>query len=140
MEEQQRDNAQGTAAGATTGTQPTAGDPAAPDLTSVRAELHDRLEHWTPPAGADATEVAQLKTDLGQLIDNYQPVPGQSLDTAVAGLQTQFQDTVHDFTQDQKIDALVEEQQRDNAAGDGGGRRHCDSPGRTDRRPALVRR
>jgi actin-like ATPase involved in cell morphogenesis len=105
-------------AGTATAPPPAAPAPApagAPDLDAIRAELHQRLEHWTPPAGADAAEVAQLRTDLGHLIDNYQPIPGQSLDTAVAGLQSQFEDKVHDFTQDQKIDALVEEQERERA-------------------------
>ncbi|HZP28317.1 MAG TPA: Hsp70 family protein [Acidimicrobiia bacterium] len=87
----------------------------APDIDSARAELHDRLEHWTPPAGADAADVDKLRTELNHLIDNYQPVPGQSVESAIANLQDQFQDRVHDFTQDQKIDALVAEEQRDNA-------------------------
>jgi hypothetical protein len=83
-----------------------------PSFEAARAELRDRLEAWHPPAGADPADVAELREELGGLLDRFQPAPGQSADVALAELRQRFDDQVEDFAQDVKIDALVEEQQR----------------------------
>ncbi|MDP2292506.1 MAG: hypothetical protein Q8M22_15050, partial [Actinomycetota bacterium] len=46
----------------------------------------------------------------------FEPTPGQSADDALANLRAQYDERVQDFTQDQKIDALVEEQLADDEA------------------------
>ena len=88
-----------------------------PQIEQVRHELADRLSHWQAPDGADPAAVADMKSDLQNLLDHYHSYPGQSVDDAVASLRYSFEDRVHDFAQDQKIDALLDDHQNDlNAA------------------------
>ena len=62
-----------------------------------------------PPEGADETEVAELRARLDGLLDRYEPRPGQSIDDAIAELRDEFEVRIENFTQDQQIDALIEE-------------------------------
>lgn len=87
----------------------------APGIEAARAELRDRLEALTAPEGADAGEFAELQQDLDGLLDRFQPLPGQSVDDAIAALKADFEDRVHDFAQDQRIDALIEDQRAEDA-------------------------
>jgi hypothetical protein len=80
-----------------------------PEVESVRAELNERLANWQPPEGSDPEAVADMRADLQSLLDHYHSYPGQSVDDAVASLRYSFEDRVHDFVQDQKIEALLEE-------------------------------
>ena len=86
-----------------------------PEIETVRAELRERLEKWEPPEGTDPAEAAELRAELEGLVDRFQPLPGQTTEQAVASVRDQFEDKVEDFSQDQKIDALVEEQHREDA-------------------------
>ncbi len=86
-----------------------------PGIEAVRDQLAARLEAFTPPPGADAAEVAELREDLADLLEHYHPYPGQSAEDAIAGLRHAFEDRVHDFAQDQKLEALIEEQQQEDA-------------------------
>jgi actin-like ATPase involved in cell morphogenesis len=90
--------------------------PGDPGVEAARAELRTRLEALAAPEGADAAEFAELQQDLDGLLDRFQPLPGQSVDDAIAGLKAQFEDRVHDFAQDQRIEALIEDQRAEDAA------------------------
>ena len=83
------------------------------ELAEFRGNLQSRLDDWTPPAGADPEEVAELREALEGMIDRATAFPGQSADDAMANLRLQFNDQVGDFAQDLKIDALVDEQRAD---------------------------
>jgi molecular chaperone DnaK (HSP70) len=85
------------------------------EIDAVRAQLRERLANLEPPEGADPAEMAELRAELEGLLDRFQPLPGQSLDDAVAALRADFDDQVKDFTQDQKIDALIEDRDRERA-------------------------
>jgi hypothetical protein len=87
-----------------------------PDLERARAELRDRLDRWQPPAGSDPEAAADMKADLDQLLDNFHTYPGQDIDSAIATLKYEFEDRVHDFAQDQKLDALMDAAAADEAA------------------------
>jgi actin-like ATPase involved in cell morphogenesis len=89
------------------------GDPA---LEQTRAQLQERLEAWSAPAGADPEAFAEVKADLDALLDRFHAYPGQSVDDAIASLRYQFEDRVHDFAQDQKLDALLDEREAEIAA------------------------
>lgn len=97
--------ASGTGYGDGSGTM-AASDPA---FEAARAELQQRLEEWEPPQGADPDEVAELRERLEGLLDRYEPRPGQSLEDAIAELREQFELRVENFTQDQRIAALIDE-------------------------------
>ncbi len=86
-----------------------------PGVEAVREQLQQRLEAFTAPPGADPAEVAELREDLADLLEHYHPYPGQSPEDAVAGLRHEFEGRVHDFAQDQKLDALIEERQQETA-------------------------
>jgi actin-like ATPase involved in cell morphogenesis len=86
-----------------------------PGIETVRDQLAERLEAFTPPAGADPAEVAELREDLADLLEHYHPYPGQSAEDAIAGLRHAFEDRVHDFAQDQKLEALIDEQRQEDA-------------------------
>jgi hypothetical protein len=88
---------------------PTTTMPDDPAFEAARQQLHERLDAWTPPEGADETEVAELRARLDGLLDRYEPRPGQSVDDAIAELRDEFELRIDNFTQDQQIDALVEE-------------------------------
>src|SRR4029450_1237679 len=88
------------------------------DISDARDELLERFAAWEPPAGADAADVAAFRTEIEGLINRYQPRPGQSANDALADLRQQFDDQVEDFVQELKLDAVVEEQGRENAVPD----------------------
>ncbi len=83
-----------------------------PEIESVRAQLAERLEGFQPPEGSDPEDAAKLKVDLEGLLERYQPYPGQSVEDAVATLRYEFEDRVRDFAQDQRIEAVIAEQER----------------------------
>jgi hypothetical protein len=85
--------------------------PTDPAFTSARDQLRTRLADWQPPEGADPAEVAELRQRLGGLLDRYQPRQGQTAADAIAELRDEFALRIDDFTQDQKLDALIEAQQ-----------------------------
>jgi actin-like ATPase involved in cell morphogenesis len=89
----------------------TAMPPVDPAFVSARDQLRTRLADWQPPDGADPAEVAELRQRLGGLLDRYQPRQGQNTTDAIAELRDEFALRIDDFTQDQKIDALIEAQQ-----------------------------
>ncbi|MCU1367717.1 MAG: hypothetical protein JWN39_3356, partial [Ilumatobacteraceae bacterium] len=92
------------------------GDGAGDDaFDAAKARLIDRVAGFDPPAGATPAETADLKADLQQMIDRFVPLPGESTADALAALHAQYDDRVHVFNQDQKIDALIQETRRDNA-------------------------
>jgi actin-like ATPase involved in cell morphogenesis len=95
----------------------TAMPPVDPAFVSARDQLRNRLSDWQPPDGADPAEVAELRQRLEGLLDRYQPRQGQATADAIAELRDEFALRIDDFTQDQKIDALIEAQQ----GGQGGG-------------------
>ena len=99
----------------------TAMPPVDPAFSSARDQLRARLADWQPPDGADPAEVAELRQRLGGLLDRYQPRSGQTTADAVAELRDEFALRIDDFTQDQKIDALVEAQQGQGGQGGMGG-------------------
>jgi actin-like ATPase involved in cell morphogenesis len=82
------------------------GDDPAFDL--ARGRLAEKLSEWQPPTGADPAEAAELKQRLGDLLERYEPRPGQSTKDAVAELREQFELRVDNFAQDVRIDALIE--------------------------------
>ena len=48
------------------------------------------------------------------MIDRYQPRPGQSTDDAIAELKDEFEVRIDNFTQDLKLDDIIQEQNQDN--------------------------
>ena len=87
-----------------------------PGFDSARAQLLQRSETLDLGAGADPAETAALREELKGMVDRYQPGAGQTTDDALAGLRDEYDQRIQDFTQDQKIQALIEEQLRDNQA------------------------
>lgn len=83
-----------------------------PRIEEIRAQLRERLGELSVPEGAEPEDVARLERDLGGLLDRFQPYPGESTDDAVADLRYEFEDRVRDFAQDQRIEAVIEEQRR----------------------------
>ncbi len=90
-----------------------------PSIETIRNQLRERITALTIPDGTDPADAAKLRGDLEGLLDRFRPAPGQSVDDAVASLRYEFEDRVRDFAQDQRIDALIEEQQQDAAGTDG---------------------
>ncbi len=84
-----------------------------PELEAVRAQLRDRLDGWEQPDGVDPEDAARLQRDLDGLLDRFQRSPGVDLDDAIADLRYRFEDRMRDFAQDQKLDALIEEEERE---------------------------
>jgi actin-like ATPase involved in cell morphogenesis len=105
-------NPAGGMTGGSTQTQPATGMED-PELEVAKQTLLERLEGWEPPAGADPAEVAELRQRLSGLIDRHQALPGQSTEEAVEALREQFGLRVHDFTQDVKLDTLIDESERE---------------------------
>ncbi len=83
-----------------------------PRIEEIRAQLRERLESLAVPEGADPEDTARLDRDLEGLLDRFQPYPGQEVDDAVAALKFEFEDRVRDFAQDQRIEAVIDEQRR----------------------------
>jgi cell division ATPase FtsA len=97
-------------------------DVAPPDalqgFDAARATLLDRVANLAAPDGTDPADTQALRDQLTQMIDHFQPQPGQTTEAALADLRGDFQQHVHDFTQDQKIAAIVAEERRDNDGND----------------------
>ncbi len=83
---------------------------------AARATLLERLEHFEAPAGTSPEDAQQLRQELIEAVERFDPAPGQTTQDALAELRDDYDRRVQDFTQDQKIDALVQEAQRDNEA------------------------
>jgi hypothetical protein len=81
---------------------------------TARTTLLDRLEDFEAPTGTSPEDAQQLRQELIDAVERFQPAPGQSTQDALAELRDDYDQRVQDFTQDQKIDALVREAQRDN--------------------------
>lgn len=90
----------------------------------TRQQLLERIGHLDLGQGASAEQTDALRHELGVLVEHWQPASGQSAADALAELRTEYQQHIHDFTQDRKIDALIAEQQRDNAQPDQHGGLH----------------
>ena len=97
---------------------PTAAAPPAvdADFEAARATLLERLDNFQAPAGTSPEDAAQLRQDLIDAVERFTPSPGQSTEDALAELRDNYDEQVEDFTRDQKLDALIEEAQRDNEA------------------------
>ncbi len=96
--------------------QPGTGVDSDSEFEAARALLLDRLDDFEAPPGTSPEDAAELKAELQGVIDRFEPAPGQSTEDALAMLRDQYDQHVQDFTQDQKIEALIEETQRDNEA------------------------
>ena len=83
-----------------------------PELESVRTQLRDRITKLALPDGTDPADATKLRADLEGLLERFRAYPGQSVDDAVASLRYEFEDRVRDFAQDQRIEALIEEQNK----------------------------
>ena len=86
-----------------------------PELEAVRSQLRERLETWERPEGVDPEDAARLQRDLERLLDRYHRDPEIPIEHAIADLRYEFEDRMRDFAQDQKIDALIEEEEREEA-------------------------
>ena len=87
-----------------------------PAFESARATLLDRIENLDLGEGVDPAATTALKDELRGTVDRFEPTPGQSAEEALANLRAQYDERVQDFTQDQKIEALIEEQLADDEA------------------------
>ncbi|TPW11573.1 MAG: molecular chaperone DnaK [Acidimicrobiaceae bacterium] len=85
------------------------------EFEAARATLLERLEHFEAPEGTSPEDAQELRDELQDAVERFQVAPGQSTEDALAALRDDYDQRVQDFTQDQKIDALVREAQRDNA-------------------------
>ncbi len=95
-------------------------EPAAPpvdaEFEAARATLLERLENFEAPPGTSPEDAQQLRQDLIDAVERFDPAPGQTTQEALAELRDDYDQRVQDFTQEQKIDALIQEAQRDNEA------------------------
>lgn len=80
------------------------------ELDAVRAQLQERLDNWEQPDGVPTEDADKLREDLEGLLDRFQRDPTIPIDNAIADLKYEFEDRMRDFAQDQKIDALIEQQ------------------------------
>ncbi len=86
------------------------------EFEAARATLLERLDHFEAPAGTSPEDAQQLRQELIDAVERFDPAPGQTTQEALAELHDDYDRRVEDFTQDQKIDALIQEAQRDNEA------------------------
>ena len=86
------------------------------EFESARGTLLDRLEQFEAPPGTSAEDAQQLRQDLIDAVERFEPRPGQSTQDALTELRDDYDQRLQDFTQEQKIDALIRETQRDNEA------------------------
>jgi actin-like ATPase involved in cell morphogenesis len=86
------------------------------EFEAARATLLERLDHFEAPPGTSPEDAQQLRQDLIDAVERFDPAPGQTTQEALAALHDDYDQRVEDFTQDQKIDALIQEAQRDNEA------------------------
>ena len=84
------------------------------EFETARATLLERLEHFEAPAGTSPEDAQQLRQELIDAVERFDPAPGQTTQEALTELRDDYDRRVQDFTQDQKIDALIQEAQRDN--------------------------
>jgi len=83
---------------------------------TARATLLERLDTFEVPPGTSPEDAAELRQDLADAVARFEPRPGQTTDEALAEMRDDFDDRVRDFVQDQKIEALVNEVERNNRA------------------------
>jgi actin-like ATPase involved in cell morphogenesis len=88
------------------------------DLEAARATLLERIESLSLGENIAEDDMAELREELRDLVSGYRPDGDASTEDALAELREKFDQRVTDFTQDQKIEALIEEELRDNAAED----------------------
>ncbi len=86
------------------------------EFEAARGTLLERLEHFEAPPGTTPEDAQQLRQELIDAVERFDPAPGQTTQEALAELHDDYDRRVEDFTQDQKIDALIQEAQRDNEA------------------------
>lgn len=84
-------------------------------VEGVREQLRARLAQWQPPKFADADDVDDLRDDLNGLIDRFAPLGEQSLDDAAAELQLRIEGRIAQFTAEERIEKLEEEERREDA-------------------------
>jgi hypothetical protein len=82
----------------------------------ARTTLLERLENFEAPPGTDPDDAESLREDLVRTVERFQPLPGESTADALSALRDEYDQRVQDFVQDQKIEALIREAYRDNAA------------------------
>ena len=102
------------APGAAAETPTTAPDSGDARFEAARATLLERLENFEAPPGTSPEDAAELRQELADAVARFQPLPGQSADEALVAMRDDFDQRVQDFVQDQKIEALVAEAERDN--------------------------
>ena len=100
-----------------------------PELESVRMQLRERIVKLSLPDGTDPADATKLRTDLEGLLERFRAYPGQSVDDAVSSLRYEFEDRVRDFAQDQRIDALIEEQNKPDMPTDKPAEMPAETPG-----------
>ncbi len=86
------------------------------EFEAARSTLLERLDHFEAPPGTTPEDAQQLRQELIDAVERFDPAPGQTTQEALAELHDDYDRRVEDFTQDQKIDALIQEAQRDNEA------------------------
>ena len=88
------------------------------DFEAARESLLSAIDRLDLGEGVDDADEAELREELRGLVERAQVYPGQSTEDALATLRDQYDQHVTNFVQDQKIEALIQEQLRDNAAED----------------------
>ena len=86
------------------------------DFDAAREQLLERIAGLDLGEGVNPEDAAALRDELTGMVERFQPEAGQSTDGALAALRDEYDQRVQDFTQDQKIEALIDEQLRDNEA------------------------
>ena len=86
------------------------------DFEAARATLLERIDNLDLGTDVSPEDTEAFKADLRGTVDRFVPNPGQSANDALLDLRAQYDERVQDFTQDQKIEALIDEQLRDNEA------------------------
>jgi actin-like ATPase involved in cell morphogenesis len=86
------------------------------DFDAAREQLLERIAGLDLGEGVDPDDAAALREELAGMVERFSPDAGQSTDEALAALRDEYDQRVQDFTQDQKIEALIDEQLRDNEA------------------------
>jgi len=95
---------------------PPAGASPDADFDAAREQLLERIAGLDLGEGVDPDDAAALREELAGMVERFSPDAGQSTDEALAALRDEYDQRVQDFTQDQKIEALIDEQLRDNEA------------------------
>ena len=86
------------------------------DFDAAREQLLERIAGLDLGEGVNPDDAAALREELAGMVERFSPDAGQSTDEALAALRDEYDQRVQDFTQDQKIEALIDEQLRDNDA------------------------